>query len=69
MDREAAIATLPEPYDSVIRLLDRGSDPIAITAHLGLDPETATALVAVAETKLAALLAPPTPSDETSPPT
>ena len=57
MDRNQAIDALPAPYGAVIRLLDEGEPPDRVARLLGLEPETARTLAAVATGKLTELLA------------
>jgi len=65
MDRAEAIARLPAAYAAVIELLDEGASEQAIAERLDLDRAAVAPLVAVAEAKLARLLADAsTPSDQ-----
>ena len=57
MDRNQAIDALPTPYGAVIRLLDEGEPPDRVAHLLGLEPEAARTLTAVATGKLTELLA------------
>jgi hypothetical protein len=74
MERSEAIATLPPPYQRLLRLLEAGAEPAAIAAELDVDPAGLPALVALAHAKLdarltgsdpmsSALLMPPPPPD------
>lgn len=57
MDRAEAIARLPATYAAVIELLDQGASDEVIAEQLDLDRAAVAPLVAVAEAKLARLLA------------
>jgi DNA-directed RNA polymerase specialized sigma24 family protein len=57
MDRADAIDRLPSTYAAVIRLLDRGASDQTIAERLDIEPAAVAPLVAVAEAKLARLLA------------
>jgi DNA-directed RNA polymerase specialized sigma24 family protein len=57
MDRAEAIARLPAAYAAVIELLDQGASDEVIAERLDLDRAAVAPLVAVAEAKLARLLA------------
>lgn len=59
MERNQAIDALPAPYGDVVRLLDEGASAASVVERLGLDADSASTLVAVAEGKLAELLAQP----------
>jgi DNA-directed RNA polymerase specialized sigma24 family protein len=55
VDREQALAQLPETYAVALRLLDAGHEAADIADHLGLPPESMRSLLQVAEAKLARL--------------
>ena len=57
MDRAEAIARLPATYAAVIELLDQGASDEVIAERLDVDRTAVAPLVAVAEAKLARLLA------------
>ena len=57
MDRAEAIARLPAAYAAVIELLDQGASDEVIAERLDVDRAAVAPLVAVAEAKLARLLA------------
>jgi DNA-directed RNA polymerase specialized sigma24 family protein len=57
MDRAEAIERLPATYAAVIELLDQGASDEVIAQRLDVDPAAVAPLVAVAEAKLARLLA------------
>jgi DNA-directed RNA polymerase specialized sigma24 family protein len=57
MDRADAITRLPATYAAVIELLDQGASDEVIAERLDLDRAAVAPLVAVAEAKLARLLA------------
>lgn len=63
MERERAIATLPEPYAQALRLHDLDDDE-AISAQLGIEPEAVGPLLRLAEAKLTAILQPASASDD-----
>ena len=56
MDRSEALERLPETYVSALALRDRGFDEAGIAATLSLDPAAVSALLRVAEQKLALLI-------------
>lgn len=62
VERDLAIDALPAPYGDAIVLLDGGASAAEVAAALGIDPDAATAFVAVAEGKLTELLTAPAPS-------
>jgi len=66
MDRDRAIEALPTPYGEVVRLVDGGVSAAVAAERLGLDADTASTLVAVAEGKLAELLAAPEITEPTT---
>jgi DNA-directed RNA polymerase specialized sigma24 family protein len=55
MDRDAALAKLPEAYATALRLREAGLSDEAIAARLEIAPEAADALLRVADAKLAAI--------------
>jgi DNA-directed RNA polymerase specialized sigma24 family protein len=57
MDRAEAIARLPAAHAAVIDLLDEGASEDVIAERLNLDRAAVAPLVAVAQAKLARLLA------------
>jgi DNA-directed RNA polymerase specialized sigma24 family protein len=56
MDRQAALARLPDRYRELLTLLDAGWSPLQISAALGLDEAALPALVEVGRAKLASVL-------------
>lgn len=59
MDRDAAVAALPEVYAELLRLREAGTDRARIAALLEVEVEALDLLLRVAEAKLALLLAAP----------
>jgi len=56
MDRDEALEELPPPYALALRLRDRGVEVDLIGESLGIDALAVPALLALATTKLEALL-------------
>lgn len=54
--RRSAIDRLPLPYSEALRLRDVGVDDDLIATVIGVEPEALCALLAIAETKLDAIL-------------
>lgn len=52
MDRDAALAELPEPYAVAIRLDDAEEDEAVIAVAVGVEREAVPALLEVARAKL-----------------
>ncbi|MHB8656758.1 MAG: hypothetical protein ACYC91_02215 [Solirubrobacteraceae bacterium] len=61
MDRDAAMADLPELYSRALGLRRTGAEAAAIAAALDLELEAVGPLLRVAEAKLARLQAVPVP--------
>jgi DNA-directed RNA polymerase specialized sigma24 family protein len=57
VDRPAALELLPESYARALRLRDAGSHPAEIAKRLGIAPEAVANALALADAKLARLLA------------
>jgi hypothetical protein len=57
MDRAEAIARLPAAHAALIELLDKGASEEVIAERLDVDRAAVAPLIAVAEAKLARLLA------------
>jgi DNA-directed RNA polymerase specialized sigma24 family protein len=57
VDRPAALELLPESYARALRLRDAGSQPAEIARRLGIAPEAVANALALADAKLARLLA------------
>jgi hypothetical protein len=55
--REEALHRLPAAYALALRLRAAGIDDVALADRLGIEPEAVVPLMAVADAKLAALLA------------
>jgi hypothetical protein len=64
MDRADAIVRLPAAYAAAIELLDQGASDEVIAERLDLDRAAVAPLIAVAEAKLARLLADGTESHD-----
>jgi DNA-directed RNA polymerase specialized sigma24 family protein len=60
MDREKALAHLPEVHAAALRLRDRGLGHDRIAAALEIEPRAVGSLLELAEQKLAALRLTPT---------
>ncbi|MEX2254928.1 MAG: sigma factor-like helix-turn-helix DNA-binding protein [Acidimicrobiia bacterium] len=56
MDREEALAALPEGYGTALRLRDEGRTAEEIAAHLGVDVGVVATLLAIGEGKLRRVL-------------
>lgn len=59
MDRDAALADLPEPYRRALSLRDGGGSDAEIAAALEIEPEAVATLLDVAREKLARRLSGP----------
>lgn len=59
MDRQAALARLPDRYRELLTLLDAGRSPGEISTALGLDEAAIPALVEVGRAKLAGVMGRP----------
>lgn len=57
MDRERALDELPPLYAVALRLAAAGAAPSLIASAVGIEPEAVTGFLAIAEAKLAGLLA------------
>ena len=57
MDRQIAVSQLPDLHAQAIRLRDRGFDPSDIALELDLPAESMSAVLDIADAKLARLLA------------
>ena len=57
MDRDAAIAQLPEAYATAVRLVDAGVNEEQIAEQIGIELEAVGPLLRVARAKLARALA------------
>lgn len=63
MDRQAALARLPDRYRELLTLLDAGRTSDEISDALGLDEAAIPALVEVGRAKLAGVMSRPLDAD------
>lgn len=56
VDRDEALAALPEGYGTALRLRDEGRTAEEIAAHLGVDVDVIATLLAIGEGKLRRVL-------------